>query len=108
MSASTPAVGTVEWFVNAIGEDAEFAQTSQAEAEALVNNFIGGQDNPFGVPTQVLERAILEVGADLYYRRAARNGIVGLDGVDPQPMRLNRDPMSAAYALLRPYLVTGI
>lgn len=104
----TTSTGNVEWYVNAIGEDAEFAADCQTQATALVGKFIGGEDNPFGVPEEVVNRAILEVGADLYYRRASRNGIVGLDGIEPQPMRLSRDPMSAAYALLRPYLITGL
>ena len=97
----------LSWYVDAIGEDVEYAATSKAEATELVNHFIGS-GNPFGVPELVVDRAVLEVGADLYYRKASRNGVVGLDGVDSQPFRLNRDPMAAAYPVLRPYLVTGL
>ena len=104
---TTPAITSLEWYVEAIGEDATFAAVSKAEATQLVNDFIG-QGNPFQVPASVVARAVLEVGADLYYRKASRNGIVGLEGVDPQPFRLNRDPMTAAYPLLRRYLVTGL
>lgn len=104
---TTPATDLV-WYVEAIGEDAEFAAASKALATQLVTDFIGGEGNPFNVPASVVAGAVLEVGADLYYRKASRNGIVGLDGVDPQPFRLNRDPMAAAYPLLRRYLVMGL
>lgn len=99
---------SVAWFVNAIGEDAEFALESESQAQTMIHDFIGGKKNPFDVPGEIIERAILEVGADLYYRRASRNGIVQLDGVEPQIFRLHRDPLSAAYPLLRRYLAMGI
>lgn len=98
----------LEWYVNAIGGDQEFAKESQTTAEEMVHHFIGGEDNPFRVPGSVVARAVLEVGADLYYRKASRNGVVGLDNVESQPFRIARDPMTAAYPLLRPYLVTGL
>lgn len=95
---------TLEWFVEALGEDVAYAADSKAEAADLVDNFVGA-GNPFNVPTSVIARAVLEVGADLFYRKASRNGVVGFDGPDPQPFRLNRDPMAAAYPILRPFLV---
>ncbi|WP_104136576.1 hypothetical protein [Cryobacterium sp. Y62] len=98
----------IGWYVDALGEDIAYATTSQSEATALVTNFIGGATNPFNVPVAVVARAVLEVGADLYYRKASRNGIAGFDGVEAQPFRLNRDPMAAAYPLLRPFLVVGL
>ena len=102
------AITDVGWYVDALGEDIAYAKTSQLEASALVYNFIGGSDNPFRVDELVVARAVLEVGADLYYRKASRNGIAGFDGVEAQPFRLNRDPMAAAYPLLRPFLVIGL
>lgn len=98
----------LEWFVNAVGEDVEFARQSEGEARQMVTDFIGGPGNPFSVPEIVVERAVLEVGADLFYRRASRNGIVPLDGIEPQAFRISRDPMAAAYPLLRRYLVMGL
>jgi hypothetical protein len=95
------------WYVHALGEDAEFAATSAQEAAVLVGHFVG-KDNPYKVPDEVLARATIEVGADLYYRKASRNGIVGLDGADAQPFRLNRDPMAAAYPLLRQFIPAGL
>ena len=104
---TTPAT-TVEWYVNAVGEDKPFAAESQEVAQQMVEDFIGGAGNPFRVPAEVVARAVLEVGADLYYRKASRNGVAQIDGVEPQLFRLNRDPMAAAYPLLRRYLVMGL
>jgi hypothetical protein len=108
MPDDTTRATTLEWYVQALGEDVPYAAESNEQATQLVQDFIGGEENPFEVPESVVARAVLEVGADLYYRKASRNGVIGLDGVDPQPFRLNRDPMAAAYPLLRRYLVTGI
>lgn len=102
-----PAATDLSWYVQAVGDDVEFAASANAEAAQMVGDFIGA-DNPYGVPALVVARAVLEVGADLYYRKASRNGMVTLDGVEPQIFRLNRDPMTAAYPLLRRYLVMGL
>lgn len=107
MADTTPASTDLEWYTEALGEDAEFAKTCALEATTLVNDFIG-ESNKGAVPDPVLARAVLEVGADLYYRKASRNGVVGFEGIEAQPFRLNRDPMAAAYSLLRPYLVMGL
>jgi hypothetical protein len=99
----------LKWYVTAIGEDEPFAQQCAAEAEIMVGNFVGATEktpNPYNVPDEVLGRAVLEVGADLYYRKASRNGIASFDtGMPaPEPMRLNRDPMAAAFPILRPFM----
>jgi hypothetical protein len=107
MADTTPATTTLEWYVQAIGDDVEFAAESKATAAQMVADFIG-EGNPHRVPESVVARAVLEVGADLFYRKAAKNGIVAFDGAEPQVFRLNRDPMAAAYPLLRRYLVMGL
>lgn len=103
---TTPAT-TLDWYVRALGEDLPFSAESAEVAQQMVTDFIG-DGNPFGVPESVVARAVLEVGADLYYRKASRNGVATMDGVEPQLFRLNRDPMAAAYPLLRRYLVMGL
>lgn len=107
MADTTPATTDLAWYVEAVGEDSTYAAESKATAAQLVGDLIG-EGNPYGVPASVVARAVLEVGADLYYRKQSRNGIVGLEGIDPQPQRLNRDPLAAAYPLLRRYLVMGL
>lgn len=104
---TTPAT-TLDWYVQALGDDTAFAAESATVAQTMVDDFIGGASNPFGVPDEVVARAVLEVGADLYYRKASRNGVATIEGVEPQMFRLNRDPMAAAYPLLRRYLVMGL
>lgn len=104
---TTPAT-TLDWYVQALGDDTAYAAESAQVASQMVTDFIGGSSNPFGVPASVVARAVLEVGADLYYRKASRNGVASIEGVEPQIFRLNRDPMAAAYPLLRRYLVMGL
>lgn len=105
--ATPPTPTVLEWFVEALGEDVEFATNCNLEATALFMNFIGAT-NPYEVPAVIVSRCILEVGADLYYRKSSRNGIVEFGGGDGmpsiEPVRLNRDPMAAAYAIVRPFL----
>lgn len=62
------------------------------------------------IPAATLARAVKETAADLYSRRRARNGIVeiGGDGITPDVVRINRDPMAAARPILRPFLGPGI
>lgn len=102
----------ITWYVDAFTDpvSAEYAKTSREEATQLVTDFIGGAENPFRVPDSIIDRATLEVGADLYYRKASRNGVINLDGGDMgvQAFRLHRDPMAAAYPLLRRYLAQGL
>lgn len=107
MTDTTRATTELDWYVEAVGEDKEFAADSKRTAEQMVRDLVG-KGNPYKVPETVVARAVLEVGADLYYRKASRNGIVGLEGIAPQPQRINRDPLTAAYPLLRHYLVLGL
>lgn len=85
---------------------AGLVSSCETEAGILVDHHIGDAE----VPESIRERAVLEVGADLYYRRAAKNGVstfggAGVEGVSV--LRINRDPMTQAYAILRPWLGLG-
>lgn len=99
----------LDWYVNAKnGSDASVAALvarCEAEATELVSKHVGTAT----VPAVIIDRAVLEVGADLFYRRAARNGIVSFgNGVEAASViRINRDPMTQAYPLLAPYLGLG-
>ncbi|MBZ4485966.1 hypothetical protein LQ938_09695 [Microbacterium sp. cx-55] len=75
------------------------------EAEALVSQRIGGAT----VPPVIKERATLEVGAELFHRRQAPNGIAQFATPDGGgAMRVSRDPMAAANAILAPFVGRGI
>ena len=57
--------------------------------------------------TFVQERAVLEVGSELFHRRNAPNGVAQFAALDGAPIRVARDPMVAARPLLSPYLGGG-
>lgn len=59
------------------------------------------------VPEAVRSRAIIEVGSELFHRKQAPNGISQFAAPDGSPMRVARDPMNAARAILAPYLPLG-
>lgn len=59
------------------------------------------------VPNEVLERAYIEVGADLFYRKQAPQGISQFTSVDGSAIRLRRDPLDAVRPMLAPYLPGG-
>ena len=75
-----------------------------AECAALVAAHVG--DRASAVPARVMARAVLEVGADLYHRRSARNGIAAFEESDiaPAPVRINRDPLVPARPILAPWM----
>ncbi|WP_350348018.1 hypothetical protein ABIQ69_15470 [Agromyces sp. G08B096] len=83
--------------------DQEFIEASLTEAEALVVAYVGAAT----VPQAVLDRATIEVGSELFNRRAAPNGISQFAGPDGSAIRVARDPMVGAYPILQPYLPLG-
>lgn len=107
--APEPLDVALEWYVKANAstepELVTFAAACHEEASELVERHIGTAT----VPEAIMARAVLEVGADLFYRRAARNGVVNFgNGVEAASVvRINRDPMTQAYPLLSPYVGLG-
>lgn len=85
-------------------EDDDFAAQCLKEAEALVTQHIG----KVSIPTEVKDRAVLEVGSNLLRRGAHLDGLAGYDSTDITPLRITRDPLQAARAILAPYLYTGV
>jgi hypothetical protein len=85
------------------GPAAGYLTACATQATALVDAYLA--TNRDRVPSPVLARAYLEVGADLYHRRTARNGITGFEDteVSTAPVRINRDPLAPAYPLLARY-----
>jgi len=93
-----------------------FVDSCWAEAEALVSRHVAtvggefGEDTSVEVPAAILNRAKIEVGAELYYRRSAPNGIKQF--ATPEgggtAVRVARDPMLAAYPILAPYVGLGL
>lgn len=75
-------------------------------ASKLIESQIGGGTT---IPPEIVDRATLEVAAELYHRRNAPNGIKNFaDGFDGAgAIRVARDALVAARPLLAPYLPLG-
>lgn len=92
-------------YVRAADGDLDFVTDCYDEATALVETHIGSDAE---VPEVVRDRAILEVGAELFHRRSTKNGVAQFATGDGQPVRVARDPMVAARPILAPYVGLGI
>lgn len=90
-------------YVGAQPTDSEFVTACWSEAEALVSAYVGTAT----VPSEVLGRAVLEVGSELFHRRSAPNGVAQFATLDASPIRIARDPMVGAYPLLNRYVGGG-
>ena len=92
-------------YVGAPASDDTFVADCWTEASALVAKFVGTAT----VNADVLNRATIECGSELYHRRSAPNGIAQFATLDGgSSVRVARDPMIAAYPLLVPYVGQGI
>ena len=91
-------------YVGAPDTDDAFVETCFDDASSMVSVFIG---NAY-VPRNVIDRATLEVGSELYHRRSAPNGIAQFSTFDGTPIRVARDPMIGAYPLLTRYVGLGV
>lgn len=98
--------GQLATYVQASDADTEFVDSCLNEATTLVGRHVSKALRT--VPEDIQDRATLEVGADLYYRRRTRNGVANFDDTEGMPLRISRDPMAAAYPLLAPYAGGGI
>jgi hypothetical protein len=87
-------------YVGATDTDDTFVEQCWDQANYLVNNFADVDD----VPEDLMNRAYLECGSELYHRRSAPNGIAQFSAFDGQPIRIARDPMTPVYSLLRRYV----
>lgn len=79
----------------------DYVENCTTEAHDLVLAHVGNSK----VPERVFERAIVEVAADLYYRRNAVNGLAQFDnGETLDVLRIGQDPLRPARAMLKPFL----
>lgn len=84
------------------------------QATALVDKYIEGLtvtsvpiEGVVTIPREVVDRARIEVGAELFHRKNTKNAVAQFATPDGNPVRIARDPMVAAYPLLRPYVGGG-
>lgn len=90
-------------YVGAGDSQTAFVSECWDEALALVSAYVGAAV----VPPVILSRATLEVGAELFHRRATKNGVAQFATPDASPIRIARDPMIAAYPILDRYVGGG-
>lgn len=101
MAQPVPAYQSLLDYVGASPSDHEFVASCWDEAIALVTKFVGTAT----VDGDVLTRAYIECGSELFHRRSAPNGVAQFATLDGgSAVRVARDPMVGAYPLLTPYV----
>lgn len=107
LPTQTEAAEAVAEYVDEDTEQVPEDVTSAAAAgRAMVARFLG-TSGVAAIPAEIALQAVTEAGAAVYYRRSARNGIVGLGGIDVQPIRISKDSLSTVYSYLLPYAPPG-
>lgn len=86
-------------------ESGDFITGCLNSGKSLVENYIGAVET---VPNHVEDQAVLIVASELFQRRSAPNGIAQFASMDGQPVRMGKDPMTAAYPLLLPFVSWGV
>lgn len=82
-----------------------FVEECIAEAAALVDHWCGTSTEL--VPVEVLYRAYIEVGAELFYRKQAPQGISQFAAADGTAIRTRRDPLDGVRPMLAAFLPGG-
>ena len=93
---------TLQQFKDYIGtkDASDFPQLCLTSGHQLVTNKVKG----YAVPAQIHDQAVLMVASELFHRRSAPNGITQFADFGGNAVRLGKDPMAPAYALLLPYI----
>lgn len=94
---------TVEEFRAYVGtkEDSSFVDDCLESGVALVARYIGDFTN---VPVNIENQAVLVCASEIFHRRQAPGGITQFADMSGGAVRVGKDPMNAAYELLRPYV----
>jgi hypothetical protein len=96
-------------YVGAPSEDAAYVADCLATATALIDAYLRSQkdalvtlaDAPVAAANRaIIDRAIKEVGAELYNRRDTKNGLSQFASTDGAAIRVARDPMIPGRAIL--------
>lgn len=94
---------TVVQFREYVGtkEESVFVNDCLDAGKALVARYIGSVT---GVPTHINDQSVLICASELFHRRQAPGGVTQFADMSGSAVRVGKDPMSAAYELLRPYV----
>ena len=93
---------TVEDFRAYVGtkEDSKFVTDCLDAGKALVLRYIG---DSVDVPSHIHDQAVLVASSEIFHRRQAPGGITQFADMSGSAVRVGKDPMFAAYELLRPF-----
>lgn len=93
---------TVEEFRAYVGtkEDSSFVDDCLQSAHHLVERYVGD----FDVTSHIRDQAVLICASEIFHRRQAPGGITQFADMSGSAVRVGKDPMFAAYELLRPYV----
>lgn len=94
---------TVEQFRAYVGtkEESVFVTDCLQAGHALVTRYVGDVTT---VPTHVHDQAVLIASSELFHRRQAPGGVTQFADMSGSAVRVGKDPMAAAYEILRPYV----
>jgi len=96
---------TVEQFRSYVGtkEVSSFVDGCLASGNQFVAKFVGNAK----VPGDVLDQAVLSCASELFHRRSAPNGVAQFADLGTT-VRIAKDPMTAAYQMLLPFVGPGL
>jgi hypothetical protein len=94
---------TVVQFREYVGtkEESVFVTDCLDAGKSLVARYIG---DVTGVPTHIVDQSVLICASELFHRRQAPGGVTQFADMSGSAVRVGKDPMNAAYELLRPYV----
>lgn len=81
-------------------ESSDFIEAALDAGHALVDHYQGDAT----VPGDLHRIAVFQCASEIYHRRSAPNGIAQFASMDGSPIRVPKDPMTAVYPLLLPYV----
>jgi hypothetical protein len=86
-------------------ETGDFIEGCLSSSQSLVSKYIGDIET---VPTDIADQGVLICASELFHRRSAPNGIAQFATADGSPIRVGKDPMTAVYPLLLPFVNYGV
>lgn len=97
-------LGDLKGYINSPTADDVFLQSCLDQAEELVTGYVGATPS---VPNLILDRATLEVAAEMYHRKNMVSGSSQFTSFDggPTPVRGPRDPLTMVYPMLNRWMV---
>ncbi len=86
-------------------ETGDFINSCLDAGDALVAKYVGSVET---VPQDIYDQSVLICASELFHRRSAPNGIAQFASMDGSPIRVGKDPMTAVYPLLLPWVNYGV